>query len=259
MPISNTLPENRLLEKYMVDAFFNLDEINGLSVVNLGLREIVQSSQKPLDAIVLVHLIEAITCEMVYHSHAAYSVSQNRLSGLILPYSWARLLAKQYADSEIVRDTSSLELFLEVVSTISDGLDERHNNRWSIGQESLSRKPDIAYILHLRLCWCILLLLVNCQPTPRRLSSTLMDSLAHILAGRPYGRMREPLYRRLEMVKDKASWLPALCETFNHETLVALVRGKRAPRVWENCLNILVVPFTDPVKLADTLQAKLRS
>ncbi|KAG8763069.1 hypothetical protein FRC12_008730 [Ceratobasidium sp. 428] len=137
-PVSDALPENRLLEKYMVDAFFNLDEIDGLSVVNLGLREIVQSSQEPLDAIVLVHLIEAITCEMVYHSHAAYSVSQNRFSGLILPYSWARLLAKQYADSETVRDTSSLEIFLEVVSTISDGLDERHNSEFCNYSTTLS-------------------------------------------------------------------------------------------------------------------------
>ncbi|KAG9098528.1 hypothetical protein FRC06_006288, partial [Ceratobasidium sp. 370] len=139
----DVLPENRQLEKYMIDAFFNWEEVNGLTVVNFGLREILQSSEEPLDAAVLVHLVEAITCELLFHTRAAQSTSQNGFSGLILPYSWARLLSKRYARSQIVRDTSSMEAFLEVVVMISDGLKYDDHHRWWIREESLFNKLDL--------------------------------------------------------------------------------------------------------------------
>ncbi|KAG9098527.1 hypothetical protein FRC06_006287 [Ceratobasidium sp. 370] len=195
-PAPGAPPNNPLPEKQIIDAFFNWEEMDGLTTVNVGLRTILQASQGPLDAAVWVHLIEAITCEMVFHARAAHPTSLNGFSGLILPYSWARLLAKRYANSQIVRDTSSLEIFLEVVGEISRGLKDHNSYRWWIGQEPLSGKPDIAHILHLRLCWCISLLLANCQPTPRRLIDNLMDSLIRILTGNPYGRMGEAIYHR---------------------------------------------------------------
>ncbi|KAG9097776.1 hypothetical protein FRC06_007202 [Ceratobasidium sp. 370] len=129
-PAPGILSENRLLEKYMIDAFFNWEEVHGLTVVNFGLSEILQSSEEPLDAAVLVHLVELITCEMLYHMRATHSDHNSGFSELILPYSWARMLAKRYANSQILRDTSSLEIFLEVVSRISDGLGDREGDRW---------------------------------------------------------------------------------------------------------------------------------
>ncbi|KAG8734442.1 hypothetical protein FRC10_011711 [Ceratobasidium sp. 414] len=148
---SDVFPEGRLLEKHMISAFFDWEEVNGLTVVNFGLREILQSSEEPLDAAVLVHLVEAITCELLFHTRAAHSTSRNGFSGLILPYSWARLLSKRYAHSQTVRDTSSVEAFLEAVVMISDGLKYHDRHRWWVGKEMLSKKPSLVHIFHLRL------------------------------------------------------------------------------------------------------------
>ncbi|KAG9097775.1 hypothetical protein FRC06_007201 [Ceratobasidium sp. 370] len=143
-------PENRLFEERTINALFNWEKVNGLTVVTFGLRKILRSSEGPLDAAVLVHLVEAITCELLFHTRAAQSTSQNGFSGLILPYSWARLLSKRYARSQIVRDTSSMEVFLEVVIAISDGL-KYNRHRWWVREELLSKKLDLAYIFRLRL------------------------------------------------------------------------------------------------------------
>ncbi|KAG9125027.1 hypothetical protein FRC07_009253, partial [Ceratobasidium sp. 392] len=154
-PTPDSPPVNVSPEELMIDAFFNWEDTSGLTTVNEGLRNFLESSKEPLDAAVLVHLIEAITCEMIFHTRAAHSTSQNGFSDLVLPYSWARLLAKRYAESLTVRDTGSLEVFLEVIFMISDGLENSDKYGWWVGQEMLSRKPEIAHILHLRLCWCI--------------------------------------------------------------------------------------------------------
>ncbi|KAG8744351.1 hypothetical protein FRC10_010331 [Ceratobasidium sp. 414] len=257
--------ENRLLEKYMIDAFFDWKEVHGLTVVNFGLRSVnVQSlgkscalnepsfseilqSEESLDAAVLVHLVEAITCETLYHMRAMHPSPSYGFSELILPYSWAKLLAKRYANSQIVRDTSSLEVFLEVISRISDGLGDRKS------------------------------VIINSHSAPQELSANLMDSLIHVLAGNPYERMGGAIYRRcgfycdtegpdganhvarFEFVADSESCLQMLCETFNHETLVGLAHEDQVPIIWGGYPDILVIPFTEPAALTNLLLKSLRS
>ncbi|EUC67701.1 hypothetical protein RSOL_557950, partial [Rhizoctonia solani AG-3 Rhs1AP] len=183
-------------EKCMVDSFFNWADTDGLTVMVLGLRDVLTLSKKPLDAVVMVHLVEMITCELLYHIRATDSESQNGFSGLILPYSWARLLAKRYARSQITRSTSSLDTFVEVLTTLSDELRVPKSGRWWIAGEQLPNKRDVAHILQLRLCWCISLLLVNAQPSePLGFNDALVYSLIHI-AGHIYQVEREPPYRR---------------------------------------------------------------
>ncbi|KAG8778469.1 hypothetical protein FRC12_024973 [Ceratobasidium sp. 428] len=109
-------------EKLMIDALYNWEIVDGLTTVNEGMRNFLKSFEGPLDAVVLVHLVEAITCELIFHTRAAHSVFQDGFSDIILPYSWARSLAKRYAESQIVRDASSLKVLLEVITMVSVGL-----------------------------------------------------------------------------------------------------------------------------------------
>ncbi|CAE6444861.1 unnamed protein product [Rhizoctonia solani] len=250
-------PEDQPLEKRIVDSFFDLEDPDALTVVVLGLRDTLTMSKAPLDAVVIVHLIEMITCEVLYHRQAAHPGSQNGFSGLILPYSWARLLSKRYSRAQTARDTSSLDILLEALTTISDEL-RGSNARWWVAEELLSNKRDIAHILQLRLCWCISLLLVNAQPDgPLGFGDTLIYSLIHI-AGHIYEQEREPLYRRFNMVMDQKSCLDVLCETLHHETLVRLSYRRQTPPSWQERPEILTVSFAESNHLANSLQKCLR-
>ncbi|KAH7339885.1 hypothetical protein B0J17DRAFT_657189 [Rhizoctonia solani] len=232
--------ENQLLEKRMVDSFFDLEDPNGLTVVVLGLSTTGRRGY--------VHLIEMITCEFLYHKRVAHPGCQNGFSGLILPYSWARLLIKRYARSPIICDASSLDTLLEVLTVISDEL-KGSNPRWWVAEELLSKKREITHILQLRLCWCISLLLVNSKPDgPLGFGDTLIYSLIHI-AGHMYEQEREPLYRRFNMVMDQKSCL---------ETLVRLSYKRETPPAWQDRADILTVSFAESNSLINSLQKCLR-
>ncbi|CAE6538243.1 unnamed protein product, partial [Rhizoctonia solani] len=181
----------------IVDSFFNRENPSGLTVAVLGLRNKLTSSRGPLDAVVTVHLIEMITCEFLYHTRAFDSRSHDGFSGLILPYSWAMMLAKRYAHSHVARHASSLDTLLDVLAIISDQLESSQGlGRWWVAQELLSNRRDVAHILQLRLCWCISLLLVNAQiVAPLGCGGTSLCSSLHIARHSPQ-QGHEPLYRR---------------------------------------------------------------
>ncbi|KDN45554.1 hypothetical protein RSAG8_04878, partial [Rhizoctonia solani AG-8 WAC10335] len=247
-----------LSEKCMVDSFFNWGDTDGLTVVVLGLRDLLTLSKRPQDAVAIVHLVEMITCELLYHTQATNPGSQNGFSGLILPYSWAKSLVKRYARSQITRDVSSLDIFVEVLARISDELKGSKSSRWWIAGEQSANKRDIMHILQLRLCWCISLLLVNAQPTaPLGFRDALVYSLIHV-AGHIYELEREPLYRRFNMVMDQKSCLQVLCETLHHETLVRLSYRRQTPPAWQERPDILAVGFAEPNHLLNSLQKCLR-
>ncbi|CAE6447127.1 unnamed protein product [Rhizoctonia solani] len=187
-------------EKRSIGSFFNWENTNGLTAAVLGLRNVLTPSRGPLDAVVMVHLVEMITCDFLYHIRAFNPRSYNGFSGLILPYSWARVLAKRYARSRVTRDTTSLDTLLEVVIKISDELKHSRNSYWWVAQEPFSNRRDIAHILQLRLCWCISLLFVNAQVVaPLGCGGTHIYSLLHV-AGHVPEQGREPLYRRYSTI-----------------------------------------------------------
>lgn len=84
------------------------------------------------DAAVMVHFIELTTCEMIFHDRAYYSSTSDGFSGLTLPFSWLRLMAKQHRKSRIVRDTSSFEALLGCIMMLSDRLKLNDNGELGV-------------------------------------------------------------------------------------------------------------------------------
>ncbi|CAE6472529.1 unnamed protein product [Rhizoctonia solani] len=178
-----------------LSSFFDWSDANGLTEATKRISIILEVSSNPLDVTPLVHLIEWVTRDMIYHNR--YNLSnQDGVSGIILPFSWARQLAKQYRSSSIVRDTSSLPDFLESIVLLSDELiyDKRRNRL--VGEKLLHSHSNAQTvdIFNLRLCWCIALLLVNTRH-PVGFADSVMNSLIH-LAGDKYGQTLKTPWQR---------------------------------------------------------------
>ncbi|CAE6516812.1 unnamed protein product [Rhizoctonia solani] len=174
-----------------LSSFFDWSDPNGLTHATHIISTILAVPTDPLDATHLIHFVEWVTRDMIYHNRNKLS-NQEGVSRLILPMSWARRLAKQYRSRSTVRDTSSLPNFLESIVLLSDGLRYDKRRNWLVGDKSLqSRSNDI---FNLRLCWCIALLLVNARH-PVGFADPVMSSLIH-LAGDKYGRALQTPWQR---------------------------------------------------------------
>ncbi|KAJ1300871.1 hypothetical protein OPQ81_002509 [Rhizoctonia solani] len=147
--------------------FFNWSAVDGLTKGTSALRSVLKWESGPLDAVAIVHFVEMITCDMLYHYRKASSYTKDGFSGLILPFSWARSLAKRYDGPGSERDTDCLDDLLSLINTLSNQLKDQENQRWFIARESLSDRVDMAHIINLRLCWCIALLIVNSREDSR--------------------------------------------------------------------------------------------
>ena len=71
---------------------------------------------EPIDITTLVCLIELIICDMIFHIRGGLG-TRDGFPSLILPFSWARLLAERYGSTRgtTARDTSLLPGFLESI------------------------------------------------------------------------------------------------------------------------------------------------
>ncbi|QRV78325.1 UvrD-like helicase carboxy-terminal domain protein [Ceratobasidium sp. AG-Ba] len=241
---------DRLSEKLMINLFFNWQEPRGLVVVTHGLREILFETEQSLDVMVLIHLIELITCDSIFHLRAPHSATKDGFSGLVLPFSWARSLSKRYGKTQPMRDTDSLDILLEIMTWVSDSLGSPDVGRWSTRADPLSKKLDSREVFLLRLCWCAALL--N-SPTPLGYQDVAVYSLIH-MARDPYEQMSQPVYHRFSAVVDRESCTRVLCETFGHETLVGLSHYGSSSQLWEGQPGILKVAFTQPEDVSRALQ-----
>ncbi|KAG8708007.1 hypothetical protein FRC11_006898 [Ceratobasidium sp. 423] len=132
-------------------AFFDWNNVDGLAAGTSALRKVLTSEDSPLDAIVMVHFIEMLTCDMIYHCRRVASYSEDGFSGLILPFSWARSLAKRYNILGAHRDTECLDDLLSLINMLSNLLKDKETQRWFVGRESLSDRLDMVHVLNLRL------------------------------------------------------------------------------------------------------------
>ncbi|CAE7232988.1 unnamed protein product [Rhizoctonia solani] len=132
--------------------FFNWNDPEGLTKGTLAIRNALREDG-PLDAAVMVHFIEAITCDAIYHCGKAGSHSEREdgFSGLILPFSWTRCLAKRYTMSGVTRDADCFDDLLSVINMVSNQLKDKQTQRWFVNRESLSDRLDMVHILNLRL------------------------------------------------------------------------------------------------------------
>jgi hypothetical protein len=88
----------------------------------VSLHRYILDSEIDVDATVLVHLVEMITREMMFNSRAAASKRSDGFAGLLLPFSWARALAKSHGSSRNMRHTWSLHIFLKALLHLSSEL-----------------------------------------------------------------------------------------------------------------------------------------
>ncbi|KAJ1301849.1 hypothetical protein OPQ81_009076 [Rhizoctonia solani] len=132
-----------------LSSFINWRDLNGLTEAAAAIRVALESIDS-LDIALLVHLIEFFTCDMIFHTHGS-PTNWDRFSGLILPFSWARLLAKRYCSGSTARDTSSLSDFVESIARLSDELKFNKRRNWVIGEKELPIRPSMVDEFNLRL------------------------------------------------------------------------------------------------------------
>ncbi|CUA75351.1 TPR and ankyrin repeat-containing protein 1 [Rhizoctonia solani] len=236
-----------------ISSFFDWSDAKGLTEVTRRISFILEAPHDRLDATNLIHLIEWVTRDIIYHRHCN-SASYDNLSGLILPFSWATQLAKQYGSWPVARDTSSLPDFLDSLVLLSDELkyDKCHN--WMVGEKPLHSglNAQTVHILNLRLCWCIALLLVN-ERHPVGFADTVMSSLIH-LAGNKYGKNIGAPGQRFSLVFDRQTCLQALCETLRHEPIVVLSNGKAVKSEWCNDPRLVVASYSGSQPILEALK-----
>ncbi|CAE6483676.1 unnamed protein product, partial [Rhizoctonia solani] len=170
------------------NSIFDRSNTHGLTNTANIIGDALKTSSEPIDISTLVYLVELVTCDMIFHL-GSDAVSQSRFSDLILPFSWARLLAEQYCSTSRskTRDTSSLPDFLDSIVILSEQLKYNTERDWLVGEMALPGQSDIVETFNLRLCWCIVLIIVN-SIHPVVFSDLTMSSLIHI-AGDQYGRI----------------------------------------------------------------------
>ncbi|KAG8760604.1 hypothetical protein FRC11_000178, partial [Ceratobasidium sp. 423] len=108
--------------------FFDWGSEDGLTRGISVLRNALKSDGGLLDAVVMVHFIEVVTSDLIYHFRKATSDGGDGLSGLILPFSWARALAKRYNGSSFGRNTACIEDFLSLINMLSNQLQDEDTN-----------------------------------------------------------------------------------------------------------------------------------
>ncbi|CAE6533230.1 unnamed protein product [Rhizoctonia solani] len=236
-----------------ISSFFDWSDANGLTEVTRRISFILEVPHDRLDATNLIHLIEWVTRDIIYHQHCN-SASYDNFSGVILPFSWAKQLTKQYHSWSIARDTSSLPDFLDSIVLLSDKLkyDKCHN--WMVGERPLHSGLNAQTVdtLNLRLCWCIALLLVN-ERHPVGFADTVMSSLIH-LAGDKYGKNIETPWQRFGLVFDRQTCLQVLCETLHHEPIVGLSNGKAVKPEWCNDPRLVVASYSGSEPILEALK-----
>ncbi|CAE6450568.1 unnamed protein product [Rhizoctonia solani] len=119
-------------------AFFNWSNPDGLIKGTLSLRNVLKARDGPHDAVVMVHFVEMITCEAIYHCRKATSYLKDGFSGLILPFSWARLLAKRYNGQDIERDADCLDDLLSWINMLSNQLKDKETSKPELSPYSRS-------------------------------------------------------------------------------------------------------------------------
>ncbi|CAE6528480.1 unnamed protein product [Rhizoctonia solani] len=238
--------------------FFDWRNVDGLTAGISMLRKIFTLEDSLLDAVAMVHFIEMLTCDMIYHCRKGFSYSEDGFSGLILPFSWARSLAKRYNGTGIDRDTECLDELLSLINMLSNLLKDKETQRWFIGRESLSDRLDMVHILNLRLCWCIALLIVNSRQSSTFEFADMAVQVLTVSAQDWWLNKPKPLFCRFSTVMDQSSCLETLCETLHHETLVRLSNGWENVHYWQKRPEILVIRYGSSVDLAGSLQRAIQ-
>ncbi|KEP48194.1 UvrD/REP helicase amino-terminal domain protein [Rhizoctonia solani 123E] len=240
-------------------AFFNWNDPEGLIKGTLALRNVLKAGDNPHDAAVVVHFVEMITCDVIYHCRKTASCLKDGFSGLILPFSWARCLAKRYNRTDTIRDTDCLDDLLSLINTLSNQLKEKETEWWCVGREPLSNRLDMVHILNLRLCWCLALLIVNSRQDSTFGFADMAVEVLSVFAHDWWLHNPKPLFCRFVGVKDQITCLKALCETLHHETLVRLSDGRDNAPYWQRCPEILTIRYLTSADLTSSLQMAIRT
>ncbi|KAG8711949.1 hypothetical protein FRC08_015211 [Ceratobasidium sp. 394] len=98
----------------------------------------ILDSDMGMDATVLVHLSELITRELIFSSRAATSTTQDGFAGIILPFSWARSLAKTWGSSRKMQHPWPLDTFLQSLHRLASEIKFGVPGRWTVGEAWLS-------------------------------------------------------------------------------------------------------------------------
>ncbi|CEL57264.1 hypothetical protein RSOLAG1IB_08476 [Rhizoctonia solani AG-1 IB] len=235
-------------------SFFNWSDVNGLTS---GISAISLATKMPIELLdmgLLVHIVELIACDITFHIHCT-STSQDRFSGLILPISWARLLAKRYQTNTVSRNTISLPQFVESIVWLSDELRFGQNVNRLIGEKTTPIKSKTIHVFNQRLCWCISLLLVN-SSHPVLFTDPVMTSLIHVAGDRDkycVSTFESPT-ERFSQAFDQASYLQILCQAFKREPIVMLSNERDLKSERKTFSGIRVINYSNPMAILKELK-----
>ncbi|EUC55350.1 UvrD-like helicase carboxy-terminal domain protein, putative [Rhizoctonia solani AG-3 Rhs1AP] len=232
----------------LISSIFDSNDATGLTKAANVIRNASEASVDPVDLTTLVPLIEFITCDMIFHIRRGLMTGHG-FPSLILPFSWARLLAERYCSTHKTpaRDVGSLPDFLKSIIFLSEELRFNSARNWLIGGTVLPKQSDMVQTFKLRLCWCIAFFLVNSNHQLDT-ADPIISSLIHV-SGDEHGRVHKNSCQRFSLVFDQETCVQALCQTFRHESIVLLSDGKEDKPEWCYHPEIGTVTYSDSTSI----------
>ncbi|CAE6536920.1 unnamed protein product [Rhizoctonia solani] len=201
------------------------------------------------DIAVMIHFIELLTRKVIVCMNPE---RQTTLDGLLLPFSWTRVLARQYRDVAGGCSVGSLNGLCLVIKRVSNEL------RFGALGRSKQLGSDTVDLLNLRLCWCIALVIGHMEQSDSRLAlalNTLRAISSEEIMPHYFNRgfIANKLYRVFTGVSNQRAALVALDQTFRHESLVLVLKNSHHKHPAKFIRKVRRVVYTEPAELIEKL------
>ncbi|KAG8701590.1 hypothetical protein FRC11_012041, partial [Ceratobasidium sp. 423] len=210
-------------------ALFSTQSSNQLKKAVRALRHLLNPNIQP-DTIVMIHFLELLTRKIIICMNPE---GQQTFDGLLLPLSWTRVLSRKYKNV--------------TYENVTDG-------------RSKQISPAMVDLLNLRLCWCIALAIAHMDRSDVNLPpalETLRTISSFQFTPTPYysshGISANRLYHAFSRVKDQRGALVALGRTFQHESLVLVLKDSDHQHPAKFMSKVRRIVYTDPTELIERL------
>ncbi|CAE6340573.1 unnamed protein product [Rhizoctonia solani] len=213
-----------------------------------AMRYILDQNDRP-DAAVMISFIETLVRDIIIHLNPARHPD---FDGLLLPFSWARLLARKYQSVYSGCGIECLGNLFFAVKQVSTELRFGTPGRWLMAGNRIS--SAMVDLLNLRFCWCISLVVGHMDDLDKNLSLAL-DTLKNISSDEMPANSQcrnstaAGTYHAFARVSNRQTALTALCQTFQHERLVLMQENPYRYHPAKYMASVQTVTCSDPLKL----------
>ncbi|CCO31945.1 TPR and ankyrin repeat-containing protein 1 AltName: Full=Lupus brain antigen 1 homolog [Rhizoctonia solani AG-1 IB] len=205
---------------------------------------LLEQDKRP-DAAAMVSLLEALVRDIILHLNPTRLLD---FDGALLPFSWARMLARKYKG---VYNRCDIECLGKLFASM-----KRISKLWLVTGKRMS--STLVDLLNLRLCWCIALMVGHmgefdkdlplALETLRNISSDIMPVTSQNRNSTAAGR-----YHAFTDVTNREATLTALCQTFQHESLVLIQEYPHRYHTAKLMTGVRTITCSDPSELSRRL------